>query len=70
VLRGELRSISIAPPQDPERPRSFAQMLFRVPARCLEPRFSVQILRPASVVLVVFFIGLLMAANPETIAEA
>ena len=50
----------------PERPRSFAQMLFQLPARCLDPRFRLQILRPASVVLVVFFIGLFMAASPET----
>lgn len=68
VLRGELRSMGITPPASPEGPRTLAQLLFPDPGALFGHAYSAFSLASGvlgNVVLVVF-IGLFMAASPET----
>jgi predicted PurR-regulated permease PerM len=68
MLRGELRSMGIAPPQSAEGPRSLAQILFPNPGALFGTAFSAFNLASGLLgsIVVVVFIGLFMAASPQT----
>jgi predicted PurR-regulated permease PerM len=69
ILKGQLRSLGLTPPQDAEAPpRTLGQILFPNPGALFGTAYSAFNL--ASILLgsvvVVVFIGLFMAASPET----
>ncbi|MBS3649502.1 AI-2E family transporter [Pseudaminobacter sp. 19-2017] len=67
-LRAELQAIGIGPPQDGEAPRTLGQILFPNPGALFGTAFSAFNLASSFLgsIVVVVFIGLFMAASPET----
>jgi predicted PurR-regulated permease PerM len=68
VLRGELRSLGIAPPPGPGGPRTLAQLLFPDPGALFGTAYSAFNLASGLLgnIVVVAFIGLFAAASPGT----
>jgi predicted PurR-regulated permease PerM len=68
VLRGELRSLGIAPPPSSEGPRTLAQLLFPNPGALFGTAYSAFNVASGLLgnVVVVVFIGLFTAIAPET----
>src|SRR5215211_2455873 len=71
VLRGELRSIGIAPPPSAEGPRTLGQLLFPNPGTLFGTAYSASNVASGLLgnLVVVVFIGLFTAISPETYRE-
>jgi predicted PurR-regulated permease PerM len=68
ILRGELRSLGVAPPPGTEGPRTFGQLLFPNPGALFGTAYSAFNVASGLLgsVVVVVFIGLFTAISPET----